>query len=86
MASPRKTANRSHKPTPDVSLYSRPGEYTCHACVHIVSLAVETEKNSNENKRRMILTVVNTIYAITHKEAPKKFRTSTGFEPIASRY
>lgn len=25
MASPRKTANRSHKPTPDVSLYSRPG-------------------------------------------------------------
>ncbi|CAH3031439.1 unnamed protein product [Porites evermanni] len=25
VASPRKTANRSHKPTPDVSLYSRPG-------------------------------------------------------------
>ena len=50
VASPRKTANRSHKPTPDVSLYSRPGEYAFDACVHIVSLVVKAKKNSNEHK------------------------------------
>ena len=36
-------------------------------------------------KWRMILAVVNAIYAIAW-EKPEKKKTSTGFEPVTSRY
>ena len=49
------------------------------------SIRNKSYKNcGNEIKWRMILAVVNAIYAIT-KEVWKKFRTSTGFEPVTRR-